>query len=58
MGLYDTLVGIAGFAASALGGVLWSAVGPWATFAYGAACALAAAVLLTAGWRRLRGGVA
>ncbi len=46
MGLYDTLVGIAGFAASALGGVLWSAVGPWATFAYGAACALAAAVLL------------
>ena len=46
MGLYDTLVGVAGFAASALGGVLWSAVGPWATFVYGAACALAAAAVL------------
>jgi MFS family permease len=52
MGLYDTLVGIAAFAASVLGGVLWSAIGPWATFVYGAACALAAAVILFVGTRR------
>jgi MFS family permease len=46
MGLYDTCVGVAAFAASAIGGALWTAVGPWATFTYGAACAALAALLL------------
>ena len=47
LGLYATATGLASFAASAVGGILWSAVAPWATFAYGAACAaLAAGVLL------------
>ena len=40
LGLYYTATGIASFAASTLGGLLWSAVGPWATFAFGAAAAL------------------
>jgi MFS family permease len=46
MGFFDTAVGVAGFAASAIGGVLWVALGPWATFAFGAATAAAAAALL------------
>ena len=46
LGLYYTATGVASFAASSLGGVLWSAVGPWATFAYGAAFALLAAIVL------------
>jgi MFS family permease len=49
MGLYDTAVGLAAFAASALGGLLWWQVGPWATFAYGAICAALAAAILLAG---------
>ncbi len=50
MGFFDTSIGIASFAASALGGILWSAVGPWATFAFGAvAAALAAALLVVFG---------
>jgi MFS family permease len=49
LGLYDTAVGVAGFAASLLGGILWSAIGPWATFTYGATCALAGAAILFAG---------
>ncbi len=54
LGLYYTASGLASFAASTVGGVLWSVVGPWATFAYGAACAgLGAAVLIVA---RLRLG--
>ena len=49
MGFYDTAVGVATFVASTLGGILWSTVGPWATFAYGAACAgVAAAIMLAA----------
>jgi MFS family permease len=48
MGFYDTAVGVATFVASTLGGVLWSTVGPWATFAYGAACAAAAAAVMLA----------
>ncbi len=48
MGFFDTTVGIAGFAASAIGGTLWVALGPWATFAFGAATAVAAAALLFA----------
>jgi MFS family permease len=46
MGFFDTAVGVASFAASAVGGALWVAVGPWATFAYGAITAVVAAALL------------
>ena len=35
LGLYYTATGLAAFAASTVGGLLWSAWGPWATFAYG-----------------------
>ena len=48
MGFYDTAVGVATFVASTLGGMLWSTVGPWATFAYGAACAAVAATVMLA----------
>ena len=47
MGFFDTSIGLASFAASAFGGLLWTIVGPWATFAFGAvAAALAAALLM------------
>ena len=47
MGFFDTSIGLASFAASAVGGLLWTIVGPWATFAFGAvAAALAAALLM------------
>ncbi len=46
MGFFDTSIGVASFAASTLGGILWSAVGPWATFAFGAVAAALAAALL------------
>jgi MFS family permease len=49
LGLYYTATGLASFAASTVGGALWSAVGPWATFAFGAAAALAAAALMLLG---------
>ena len=49
LGLYYTATGLASFAASTVGGVLWSAAGPWATFAFGAAAALAAATLMLLG---------
>jgi MFS family permease len=52
MGFFDTTTGLASFAASAIGGGLWSAVGPWATFAYGAVCAALAAAILLAGTLR------
>jgi MFS family permease len=55
LGLYSTATGLATFAASAVGGLLWSAWGPWATFSYGAAAALVAAALMIAGRRRVRG---
>ena len=48
IGFYDTAVGVATFVASTLGGILWSTVGPWATFAYGAACAAVAATVMLA----------
>jgi MFS family permease len=46
MGFFDTSIGLASFAASALGGLLWWAVGPWATFLFGAVTAALAAILL------------
>jgi predicted MFS family arabinose efflux permease len=47
MGFFDTSIGLASFAASAVGGLRWTIVGPWATFAFGAvAAALAAALLM------------
>jgi MFS family permease len=53
MGFFDTSIGIASFAASALGGLLWTVVGPWATFAYGATTAALAAILLVVFARRV-----
>ena len=46
MGFYDTTIGLAAFAASGIGGVLWTAVGAGATFGYGAATGALAAVLM------------
>ncbi len=46
LGLYYTATGLASFAASTVGGALWSAVGPWATFAWGAAATAAAAIMV------------
>jgi MFS family permease len=54
LGLYYTATGMASFAASAVGGVLWSAVGPWATFVYGAVAATAAATLMLSGHGKVR----
>jgi MFS family permease len=53
MGLYATVSGVATLIASSVGGVLWSVVGPQATFVYGAACALVAAVVLAIARPRL-----
>ena len=58
LGLYYTATGLAAFAASTVGGLLWSAWGAWATFAYGAAAALAAAALMLAGRGRVRRALA
>lgn len=58
IGLHATATGLASLVASALGGVLWSALGPWATFAFGASCALGAAVVLAAGRRPVRESLA
>jgi len=58
LGLYYTATGLASFAASTVGGALWSAVGPWATFAYGAAAAVAAAALMLLGRGRVRRSLA
>ena len=58
LGLYYTATGLASFAASTLGGVLWSAVGPWATFAFGATTAVAAAALMLLGRGRVRQALA
>jgi len=58
LGLYSTATGLATFAASTVGGLLWSAWGPWATFAYGAAAAVGATALMFAGRGRVRGALA
>ena len=44
-GLYNTLVGLAVFPASIIGGLLWDRVGPQATFLYGSVTAWLAALL-------------
>ncbi len=54
LGLYYTATGLASFSASTVGGVLWSAVGPWATFAFGSAAAAAAAIVMLLGRGRVR----
>lgn len=46
VGWYMTTVGITGLVASIVGGVLWSNVGPTATFLYGAGSALAGSLAL------------
>jgi len=58
IGLQATLGGVATLFASSLGGVLWSALGPWATFAFGAACASAAAALMALGGGAVRRSLA
>lgn len=58
LGLYYTAIGLASFAASTVGGALWSAYGPWATFGYGAAMALAAAALMLLGRGQVRRALA
>jgi len=58
LGLYSTATGLATFAASTIGGLLWTAWGPWATFAYGAAVALVAAALMLLGRGRVRAELA
>jgi MFS family permease len=58
LGLYYTATGLAGFAASTVGGVLWSVYGSWATFAYGAAAAVAAAAVMLLGRGRVRRALA
>jgi MFS family permease len=47
LGLLGTVTGVATLIASSAAGALWSAVGSWAAFAYGAGGALAGAALLT-----------
>ncbi|MEP0814865.1 MAG: MFS transporter [bacterium] len=47
MGALGLISGIGAIFASAIGGALWTAVAPWATFAYGAAGATTAALLIS-----------
>ena len=49
-GTYNTVVGLLAFPSSFIAGALWQYGTPWAPFAFGAALALLAAVLLMA-WR-------
>lgn len=44
-GLLQTVLSVGLVAASIVGGILWSAIGAWATFAFAAVCALAALVV-------------
>lgn len=46
LGLHGTIVGLALFPASAIAGLLWTSLGGWAPFAFGAFQSVAAAVLL------------
>lgn len=52
-GLLQSIVSVGLVAASVIGGVLWTVIGSWATFAFAAACAtLALVVFVAAGPRR------
>jgi MFS family permease len=54
-GLLQTVISIGLVLASVIGGILWSAVGAWATFAFAALCAMMALlVFLSADLRRRR----
>jgi predicted MFS family arabinose efflux permease len=44
-GLLQTVLSIGLVAASIIGGVLWTTIGSWATFAFASLCALAALVV-------------
>jgi len=46
LGAFSTATGLALLPASVIAGALWQSVGPWAPFAYGAATAALAALLL------------
>ena len=47
LGLLGTVTGLALLAANVVAGALWTALGPWAAFSYGALGALAGALLLS-----------
>ncbi|TAK34763.1 MAG: MFS transporter [Chloroflexota bacterium] len=55
LGVYYTAVGLASFAASVLGGALWTYVSPVATFAFGGVMAVVAAVVLLVAVPRVNG---
>ena len=46
MGTFNAMIGITALPASIIGGLLWQAINPSATFVYGAAFALLAVLLL------------
>lgn len=50
MGTFNALTGLAALPASAVGGWLWQAQGPAATFAFGSLMALIACILLLITW--------
>jgi MFS family permease len=52
MGLLHLTTGVLAFVASTVAGLLWRRIGPFAPFVYGAACAIAAAGLLSLPRRR------
>lgn len=58
LGLYATATGLATFAASTIGGAFWAAYGSWATFAYGGATGLVAALFMLLGHRPVRQAMA
>jgi MFS family permease len=50
-GAYYTLIALGGFAASMIGGLLWSHLGPAWTFYFGSAMAVVALIAFFVGWR-------
>ncbi len=52
MGTFNALTGLAALPASTVGGWLWQAQGPAATFAFGSLMALIACILLLVTWKR------
>ena len=45
MGVYNTVIGLFAFVASATAGLLWKQIGPYAPFVFGASCSALAGVL-------------